>query len=274
MSGVLHPGMALLSLKRLGSSLMQSASAIYVIEGIFQGRLVPGEGLEPTRISPADFKSAASASSATGPAALGHSKMVVFGHRPVSLMGMVIITFLVDAAPAIKSRTGTPNYPVPQLRWDVPCAAKLEDGPLTRVVVHSITDAYPCHPAEGGQAMSRTRKEVVSFKVDEALLEALSRVSNRSEFIRSAILAALDANKGLALFPFALYIVTHELIHIVRFSRFLQNFDASAEEKMLEEQRVHTWTHDILKHLKVAGLQEVLAFYANWRFPLEDLSRQ
>jgi hypothetical protein len=89
-----------------------------------------------------------------------------------------------------------------------------------------------------------------------------------------AILAALDENKGLALFPFALYIVTHELIHIFRFSRFLQNFDASAEEKMLEEQRVHTWTHDILKHLKVAGLQGVLAFYANWRFPLEDLARQ
>ena len=64
MSGVLHPGMALLSLKRLGSSLIQSASAIYVIEGIFQGKLVPGEGLEPTSLAAADFKSAASANSA------------------------------------------------------------------------------------------------------------------------------------------------------------------------------------------------------------------
>jgi hypothetical protein len=35
-------------------------------------------------------------------------------------------------------------------------------------------------------------KEVVSFKADEALLEALSGVRNRSEFIRTAILAALD----------------------------------------------------------------------------------
>jgi metal-responsive CopG/Arc/MetJ family transcriptional regulator len=41
--------------------------------------------------------------------------------------------------------------------------------------------------------MSNTRKEVVSFKVDGALLEALKGVRNRSEFIREALLAALDS---------------------------------------------------------------------------------
>ena len=40
--------------------------------------------------------------------------------------------------------------------------------------------------------MERSRKGVVSFKADEALLEALRGVRNRSEFIRDAILAALD----------------------------------------------------------------------------------
>jgi hypothetical protein len=88
-----------------------------------------------------------------------------------------------------------------------------------------------------------------------------------------AILAAMDQNQDLELFPFALYIVAHELIHIVRFSRFLQNFDASPEEKMIEEQRVHTWTHDILQRLNIRGLKTVLAFYAKWRFPLEDLAQ-
>lgn len=41
--------------------------------------------------------------------------------------------------------------------------------------------------------MSRSKTEVISFKADEALLKSMRGVSNRSEFIRSAILAALDS---------------------------------------------------------------------------------
>jgi len=39
---------------------------------------------------------------------------------------------------------------------------------------------------------SSSKNTVVSFKVDDALWEALQRVPNRSEFIRSAVVAALD----------------------------------------------------------------------------------
>ena len=42
--------------------------------------------------------------------------------------------------------------------------------------------------------MSEPKKqEIITFKVDEALLRAMQGVQNRSEFIRSAILAALDS---------------------------------------------------------------------------------
>lgn len=41
--------------------------------------------------------------------------------------------------------------------------------------------------------MRRAKSEIVTFKADETLLEALQGVPNRSEFIRSAILAALDS---------------------------------------------------------------------------------
>jgi hypothetical protein len=43
--------------------------------------------------------------------------------------------------------------------------------------------------------MPRTRKkdDVITFKVDASLAEALRGVSNRSEFIRTAILVALDS---------------------------------------------------------------------------------
>ncbi|OGV56821.1 MAG: hypothetical protein A2017_21625 [Lentisphaerae bacterium GWF2_44_16] len=36
------------------------------------------------------------------------------------------------------------------------------------------------------------KEEVVSFKADDALLKAIKGIRNRSEFIRSAILSALD----------------------------------------------------------------------------------
>ncbi len=39
----------------------------------------------------------------------------------------------------------------------------------------------------------RNKETVVTFKADESLLDALRSVPNRSEFIRSAILSALDS---------------------------------------------------------------------------------
>lgn len=41
--------------------------------------------------------------------------------------------------------------------------------------------------------MPRNRTEVVSFKADETLLDAMKGIENRSQFIRTAILAALDS---------------------------------------------------------------------------------
>jgi hypothetical protein len=79
------------------------------------------------------------------------------------------------------------------------------------------------------------------------------------------ILATLAERPELSLVAFCLYIVTHELIHIVRFSKFLQNFDASAEEKLAEEKRVHTITHQILSEVPMTELNPVLAYYQQWR---------
>ena len=78
------------------------------------------------------------------------------------------------------------------------------------------------------------------------------------------IRSTLDDTAGIELFPFSLYIITHELIHIVRFSKFLQSFDASSEERMAEEKRVHRRTHDILHPVQIEGLMKVLEFYNDW----------
>jgi hypothetical protein len=75
------------------------------------------------------------------------------------------------------------------------------------------------------------------------------------------ILAAPGEDPRFRLFPFALYIMCHELIHIVRFAKFLQSFDAACAERLAEEGRVHGLTRDILKGVRVPGLDVVLARY-------------
>jgi len=42
-------------------------------------------------------------------------------------------------------------------------------------------------------AKHRTKGEIVTFKVDESLLEAMKGIPNRSQFIRHALLVALDS---------------------------------------------------------------------------------
>ena len=76
------------------------------------------------------------------------------------------------------------------------------------------------------------------------------------------ILKALATRKDLKLFPFLCYILTHELVHIVRFSRFEARFDTSAEEKLREEARVHQLTWKILAPLnKSLDLGPVIEYH-------------
>ena len=41
--------------------------------------------------------------------------------------------------------------------------------------------------------MKKAKHEIITFKADAALLEAMKGIPNRSEFIRNSILAALDS---------------------------------------------------------------------------------
>jgi len=79
-----------------------------------------------------------------------------------------------------------------------------------------------------------------------------------------AILSVVSATPGLSLFPFLVYVVVHELVHIVRFARFDQHFDAPPEEKEREEERVHRATRSILSRHEIAGMAPVLKFYEKW----------
>ena len=46
---------------------------------------------------------------------------------------------------------------------------------------------------EVGEAMRKNKREMITFKVDESFLDALDGIPNRSEFIREAVLSALES---------------------------------------------------------------------------------
>ncbi len=75
------------------------------------------------------------------------------------------------------------------------------------------------------------------------------------------ILQTLEKETKLALLPLLIYVITHELVHIVRFSHFHQLFDASEAEKAREEKRVHALTRQILQPFKCPDLEEIALYY-------------
>jgi hypothetical protein len=75
------------------------------------------------------------------------------------------------------------------------------------------------------------------------------------------ILQTLKHCTNLSLFPLLLYILTHELVHIVRFSQFLALFEAPEEHKQREERQVHHLTQKILAPLKIRDLAPVMRYY-------------
>ncbi len=76
---------------------------------------------------------------------------------------------------------------------------------------------------------------------------------------------AVERDEGIRLFPLTAYIVTHELIHVVRFAKFLQRFDSTTAEQEAEEKHVHALTFDLLQKTRMQGLPEVLAAFKDCR---------
>lgn len=89
-----------------------------------------------------------------------------------------------------------------------------------------------------------------------------------------SIIRTMKKFTNLDLYAFSVYIVCHELIHIIRFRKFLQYFDAPSNEKMDEEVRVHVKTHEILSDINIKTLPPVLEFYKNWRLVPEGMENK
>ena len=79
-------------------------------------------------------------------------------------------------------------------------------------------------------------------------------------------MAAVERDEPLQLFPLAVYVVTHELVHVVRFCKFLQRFDAKPLERQQEEMRVHDITQKALGTPNIPHLDYVLEAYSDYQY--------
>lgn len=81
----------------------------------------------------------------------------------------------------------------------------------------------------------------------------------------SAILSIVE-KAGLLLEPFLLYVLTHELVHVVRFLKFQHRYENKNEADVTfdEERKVHQLTYIILNQVSIPGLNQVFGFYKDW----------
>jgi hypothetical protein len=135
------------------------------------------------------------------PTAAGGGFLVGCDHqRPRGLAGLGVLTR--RGAPSRHLRwgrlrlPGAASAPLPFVRLRVGPSSRGKrskagsHGCLTLVIQRiTIISGFPC--GLGGD-MDKKRDETVTFKADESLLAAMKGIRNRSEFIRSAILGALD----------------------------------------------------------------------------------
>jgi len=121
---------------------------------------------------------------------------------------------------------------------------------LAELEVHEITD----------QAFAQLAKY-------EITLPSRWRKGGSIDFYRICIqdhkiLEAIESRQdGISFCPLVLYIVTHELVHIIRFSKLLKDYEIPNGEREAEEARVHKVTCQILKDVDLPGLDKVIGSY-------------
>ncbi len=103
------------------------------------------------------------------------------------------------------------------------------------------------------------------FRPEESVLAPSSRRDHYFICLQDhRILEAVSRDGRLGLLPLLIYVLAHELVHIVRFASFRQRFMAGWQGRAREEMVVHDTTHRILKGLSVPALDHVLNSYGRY----------
>lgn len=74
--------------------------------------------------------------------------------------------------------------------------------------------------------------------------------------------------------PLLVYVLTHELVHVVRFSKFLHLFDAPPSQRLQEEAKVHRIAANVLAKVRLPRLERVLGLYESHCADVADFAAQ
>jgi len=115
----------------------------------------------------------------------------------------------------------------------------------------------------------KTRRALAQVCKYEYRKEAELLNRRRKEFYRiclqdDRILNAIQAEPPSMLKTLLLYVVTHELIHVTRFTLEPQRFYLDPKEKGVEERCVHRMTYEILKSFRDPYIGPMLERYRPW----------
>jgi hypothetical protein len=131
-------------------------------------------------------------------------------------------------------------------RYDVKTLAQLEEHEIKEGAFAHLCKYVYERPARSFNADKESFDFYRICLQDNIILDAVER-----------------ANSFIKLNPLMLYIATHELIHVLRFSNGEIDFDASVEEKEREEAIVHNLTKIVLQPVKHHDLDIVLDCFSS-----------
>jgi len=130
-------------------------------------------------------------------------------------------------------------------RYDVKTLSSLNNN---EIITHAFALLNKCSRVTGGfESKTKNRDFYFICLQDNQILKALMR------------------DRNLGILALLVYIFTHELVHIVRFSNFFQRFEVSGKGREKEERIVHATTFEVLKDLSLPKLDYVLESYQGQR---------
>ena len=110
--------------------------------------------------------------------------------------------------------------------------------------IPELLKRYEKEDNEKGGRLNKIRQLYIIFLQDNQILKAIQR------------------DRKVKLLPLLAYIITHELVHIVRFCKFQVMFETQQKEKRIrEEEIVHETTNEILSGLSLPNLPYILGSY-------------
>nr|NJM01043.1 hypothetical protein [Desulfobacula sp.] len=129
-------------------------------------------------------------------------------------------------------------------------------------------DIKTARDLDGHEQVDGPFAQVIKYEArkKEASLSSSSYTLYKVCLQDNAILSTVQ-KEDLMLEPFLLYILSHELVHIIRFSKHNQRYENKNEADVTldEERQVHLLTYEILNPFSIPGLMEVFEFYKDWR---------